>query len=171
MKTREADRARANANKKRRLNEDPVFKVHALLSGRFRGWMHRMGGVKVWRTELVVGCTYKEAVAYLNNNDRGLTWGQEGVEIDHIRPQASFTSCGEVEQRELWKFHNLQLLRLIDNRQKSDHFDPVEYAASERGKIIAKLRIGWVLEFGETVEVAPAGRRRTRRQSRWWEFD
>ena len=64
-----------------------------------------------------MGCTWVEFVIHLNDNELGLTVGQEGVDFDHIRPISSFPNLNSpIEQRECVNFNNLQLLLSTDNQ-------------------------------------------------------
>jgi hypothetical protein len=135
---------------KRRAN-DPVFKIHCDLSSAFGAWMRRHGRSKNCRMAEILSLSYEGTIEYLNDNPQGLKYGDPGTDVDHIRPKSSFKKAGPVEQRELWCYWNLQLMTSHENRKvKRAYYDPIAYTESENGQQIAKLRPGWVAEFGET---------------------
>ena len=106
------------------------------------------GCKKAAHTEELVGCTWVQFIAHLNDNSYGYYVGQPGVHIDHIRPIASFSLFGgPISQREAMNFNNLQLMWGSDNIAKGSSYDAVQYAASDAGKAIAKLRVGWEKQF------------------------
>jgi hypothetical protein len=125
------------------------YKISRQMRVSFSAWMRRKGGLKAGKTEAVVGCTWAELVKHLNDNALGFTVGQEGVDIDHIRPVSSFRRVNDpVEQRECMNFNNLQLMSSHENRNvKRARYDAAEYARSPAGIAIAKLREGWEVQF------------------------
>jgi len=117
-----------------------------------RGALHRflntVGGRKSAHTLELVGCTWAELVIHLNNNPYGYYVGQKGVHVDHIRPIMSFILFnGTIAQRECMNWNNLQLMWGEDNIAKGGEYDAEKYAASDAGKAIAKLRVGWEKQF------------------------
>jgi len=113
-----------------------------------RRFLNTIGGNKSARTMELVGCTWAELVAHLNDNPYGYCVGQKGVHIDHIRPIMSFILFnGPIAQREAMNWNNLQLMWGPDNQSKGSEYDAEKYAASDAGKAIAKLRVGWEKEF------------------------
>ena len=90
-----------------------------------------------------------ELVAHLNDNPYGYYYvGQKGVHIDHIRPIMSFILFnGPIAQREAMNWNNIQLMWGPDNLAKGSEYNVEKYAASDAGKAIAKLRVGWEKEF------------------------
>ena len=118
----------------------------------------RNGKGKSGNTMALVGCTIEELILHLNNNTRGLIYGQKDLEIDHIRPMASFTLYDDpVQQHECLGFNNLQLLTREDNNAKSDYYDAEEYAKTPGAIAIAILRIGWEAKFASNSEMAGPG--------------
>ena len=93
-------------------------------------------------------CTWADLVAHLNDNPYGYWVGQPGIEIDHIRCIASFCLLsGPIQQRECMNFNNLQLMLGPENLAKGDYYNAEEYANSDAGKAVAKLRVGWEKQF------------------------
>ena len=111
--------------------------------------MTHQGGSKTSTEEDLVGCAWAFLVIHINDNALGLTVGQEGIDIDHIRPVSSFNLVNNtIEQRECMDFNNLQLMTENKNRHvKGSSYNASEYASNVAGKAIAKLRVGWVIEF------------------------
>jgi hypothetical protein len=137
-----------NAHKRNRRETDPVYNTRCRIESTLCEFLRRRGGKKSGSTQDIVGCTFAQLVEHLNDNPYGFKIGDIGIDIDHIRPMCSFDLCGPIEQRECWHFYNLQLMTSLENRHvKRGHYDAVQYAESEPGKAIAKLREGWVLQF------------------------
>jgi hypothetical protein len=110
--------------------------------------MRSRGGKKCGSTQDIVGCTYTQLAEHLNANPYGFKIGDKDIDTDHIRPVSSFNLFnGPVQQRECMNWNNLQLMTSKENNAKRAHYDAVQYAESEPGKAIAKLREGWVLQF------------------------
>ena len=111
-------------------------------------FLKKTGGIKSGHTEDLVGCTWQELVAHLNDNPYGYYVGQPLVHTDHIRPIASFMLFGgPIAQRECMNFNNLQLMWGTENLSKGSYYNAEEYANSDAGKAIAKLRVEWEKEF------------------------
>jgi uncharacterized C2H2 Zn-finger protein len=124
------------------------FKAARTSRGALKRFLKRNGGTKSAHTEDLVGCTWKELVAHLNDNPYGYYVGQYGVHVDHIRCIASFMLfSGPIAQRECMNFNNLQLMWGTDNIAKGSDYNAEEYANSDAGKAISKLRVGWEKEF------------------------
>jgi uncharacterized Zn-finger protein len=143
-----------NARKRFRYDNDMVYKAKTLSRGAVRRFINTVGGCKSGRTMELVGCSWEELIAHLNNNPQGYFLGMEGIHIDHIRCMDSFKSYGPIEQRCALNWNNLQLLPGHVNQSKGSDYDAVEYAASPSGLAIALLRVGWEKEFpNNEVEV------------------
>jgi hypothetical protein len=97
-----------------------------------------------------LGCTRAEYLVHLNDNDRGLVYGQKGVVVDHIRPVDSFKNLPcRVAFWECTNFQNMQLLTQEENGHKSDSFTDEErdaYYTSAAGIKILALRDVWRAE-------------------------
>jgi hypothetical protein len=96
-------------------------------------------------------CTPDELIVYVNDNERGFVYGTDGLQLDHVRPLASFGDsmrCPAV-QLEAFCYINLQLLPDTENYSKHDKYtkkDAEIYEASERGLAIADQRVIWRAE-------------------------
>jgi hypothetical protein len=137
-----------NARRRYRYNNDAEYRAARLSRDAIRRFINTRGGTKSGRTEELVGCTWAELVAHLNDNPYGYWVGQPGIETDHIRCIASFMLFnGPIQQRECMNFNNLQLMTREDNLAKGDYYNAEEYANSDAGKAVAKLRVGWEKQF------------------------
>jgi uncharacterized Zn-finger protein len=138
-----------NASWRKRYRNDIEFRTRRLMRNALFRLMRLKGGVKSGRTEDIFGCTYAQLVIHLNDNTHGYKVGDIGIDIDHIRPVSSFKLYnGPVQQRECCNFNNLRLMDSNENRHvKGAYYNAEEYADSDAGKAIAKLRVGWVMQF------------------------
>ena len=124
------------------------FRVAIASRGALRRFLNTTGGTKSGHTEELVGCTWAALIAHLNDNSYGYYVGQPNIHVDHIRPIASFSlSNGPIAQHEAMNWNNLQLMWGTDNISKGSHYNAEEYANSDAGKAIAKLRAGWDKQF------------------------
>jgi hypothetical protein len=141
-------REKHNAYKRNKYATDDEFKAANKSRDALRRFLNTIGGTKSGHTLELVGCTWAELVAHLNNNPYGYFVGQNGVHIDHIRAIISFILFnGPIAQRECMNWNNLQLMWGKDNIAKGSEYNAEKYAASDAGKAIAKLRVGWEKEF------------------------
>ena len=136
-----------NAHLKYRYANDMVYRVKCQSRSSVRRFINTVGGNKSCHTRELIGCSWEELIAHLNNNPYGFFVGMERIETDHIRCVASFKSYGPIEQRECLNWNNLQLLPDYVNNAKGSYYNAEEYAASPAGQAIALLRPGWVEEF------------------------
>ncbi|KAJ1465828.1 hypothetical protein T484DRAFT_1757139 [Baffinella frigidus] len=140
--------ARLNKTKRARYASDETVRIKRALRNALKRMMKKMGMGKVSLSEKVVGCSYEELVAHLNDNDRGFVYEKGGVlHIDHIRLMASFKNLEcHIEVLECMNFNNLQLLPGPENSRKCDSFTSAgeaAYAISKAGLAIAELKKGW----------------------------
>ncbi|KAJ1488292.1 hypothetical protein T484DRAFT_1783561 [Baffinella frigidus] len=109
-----AFRDKINKSTKARYASDEIVRAKACLRSALVRMMKKMGMRKVSLSEELVGCSYEELIAHLNDNDRGYVYDKSGGEfhIDHIRPMASFKNLAtcHLEVLECMDFNNLQLL-------------------------------------------------------------
>ncbi|KAJ1463606.1 hypothetical protein T484DRAFT_1758704, partial [Baffinella frigidus] len=143
---------RENKAKRALYASDKVVRVKKSLRGSLWRLMNKMGMGKVSLSEDLVGCSFEELLAHLNDNVRGFVFGElaGGVKlhVDHIRPMFSFKnlkSC-QMEVHKCMDFNNLQLLPGPENSSKRDSFTSAEeaaYALSKGGMAIAELEKGW----------------------------
>jgi hypothetical protein len=145
-------REKLNKSSREKYACNPQYKAAKLMRSAFKNFKN--SGPKSGRTMAVVGCSWAELVAHLNDNPNGLVFGSAGVDVDHIRPMKSFTdhTC-PVQQRECMNWNNLQLLTEDENRNvKRAEYDSEAYAKTAAGIAIAILRKQWVVEFGPKSE-------------------
>ena len=140
---------KVNANSRKRYRTDLEHRTRCLMRTALGKLIRVKGGQKSGSTQDIVGCTYAQLAEHLNNNPYGFKIGDKDIDTDHIRPVSSFNLFnGPVQQRECMNWNNLQLMTKEENRHvKRAQYDAVQYAESEPGKAIAKLREGWVLQF------------------------
>jgi len=140
---------KVNANSRKRYRTDLEHRTRCLMRTALGKLIRVKGGKKSGSTQDIVGCTYAQLAEHLNNNPYGFKIGDKDIDTDHIRPVSSFNLFnGPVQQRECMNWNNLQLMTKEENRHvKRAQYDAVQYAESEPGKAIAKLREGWVLQF------------------------
>ena len=110
--------------RKRRLDDD-VFKIKEQIKCCIRKSFRRKGMNKSRHTEEIVGISLNKLYVYLLDtfrNNYGYDWdGKEEVHIDHIKPLS--TANTEEDVIKLCHYTNLQLLKGLDNIQKSDNLD------------------------------------------------
>ncbi|KAJ1464904.1 hypothetical protein T484DRAFT_1757765 [Baffinella frigidus] len=126
----------------------PEYRLRSTVRHATSRLLASMGLTKNAKSVALLGCTYDDALEHLNNNDRGLIFGdlEQANHVDHVKPLASFKLGCRVELLKAANFNNLQLLPGPENLSKSDRFTPADalaYAASAGGKAIAELEIGW----------------------------
>jgi uncharacterized Zn-finger protein len=137
-----------NARMRAKYASDDEFRARCLLRKSLHRFLKMKGCKRVGRTQDVVGCTWAELVAHLNDNPHGYFLGQKGIHIDHIRCIASFILFnGPIQQRECNNFNNLQLLPGKVNMSKGSDYNAEKYAESPAGKAIALLIPVWEKEF------------------------
>ena len=115
---------RRNARERERKLTDPIFKL--VCNTRNRLWMALKNNRRFHRTSSLLGCSYPELKAYIENKfSPGMSWenyGRTGWHLDHIRPCASFDLTKEAEQKQCFHYTNLQPLWAEENLKKSDHY-------------------------------------------------
>jgi hypothetical protein len=139
-----------------RYHSNTEYRAAKLCRDRLRHMLKSQGGKKQAHTHELIGCTWAKLVAHLNDNIFGYKVGDKGIQIDHIRPCASFQLADNpVEQMACMNFNNLQLLPAEENYRKSDEYDAAVYAEMPCGKAIAVLTVGWKKQFptGTTDDV------------------
>jgi hypothetical protein len=147
--TEEAEirRAATAAKLKVKRHTDPIRAIQDRVRQRFYQCRKANGFKKTRKTEELLGCTWAHAVEYLENNDRGLKLTDKSVQVDHVRPLASFKNLHcEFEQRTANNFRNLELLPAEENQQKGASFDYDSWAASDAGKQLLELNREWRME-------------------------
>ena len=124
----EAHRAyRRNYAKEKRANSIQ-YRLVDVLRCRLRSAIG--GEAKASSTMELLGCTAEYAVQHLENQfTEGMTWGNHsyrGWHIDHIIPCASYDMSDPEQQKECFRYTNLQPLWAEDNLKKSDKL-PTEH--------------------------------------------
>ena len=136
----EKGKAYQKAYQKKRYHNDPIFKLHNILSSGFRKWMK--GDRKTCRTEQYAGCTYKELLDHLESQfEEGMTWENQGEwHIDHIKAQSRFDPTIEEEAFKCWHYTNLQPMWAEINIRWKDKKKP-----GDENRIWMDREIGWVI--------------------------
>jgi hypothetical protein len=113
---------RVKENFNSRLNTDIGFKV--LQRCRKRIWDAVKRKTKSKRTIELIGCTADKLIEHLESQFKdGMTWENYGEwHIDHIKPCAKFDFSKESDQRECFRYTNLQPLWAKDNMRKSSTY-------------------------------------------------
>jgi hypothetical protein len=141
-----AYRDKKKAYRREKYATDEEFRVSCRMRGAMYRIFERAGKDKDASTELLLGVSYAEAVAHLNNNTRGLKVSDRNIHIDHIRPIASFNlkKC-KMEILQCSNINNLQLLPGPENNDKRARFNDADKEAYEPiRKIIAALMPAWL---------------------------
>ena len=125
---------KANARKRERLKNDPVYKLKENLRNRVRKFLH---GAKSAHTEKLIGCSWEDLYNHIETQfTDGMAWPTQGEwEIDHIVPCDAFKDELHLEsnQRVLCWFQNLQPLWREDNRAKG-----AEYKEEDKQDLIRR---------------------------------
>lgn len=107
-----------NEYQKKRLKENPAFKIRKNLSVRL---YHAVKGNKKFKgTVDLIGCDINYLKNYLQSKfTEGMSWENYGKwHIDHKRPCASFDLSKLEQQMECFNYKNLQPLWALDNNKK-----------------------------------------------------
>ena len=113
------------------------FRVAKVLRGRVRDAIKsQLGsdGKKCDRTMSLIGCAVEEVIAHIAGQFKeGMAWDNWGNRdgcwvIDHIRPCASFDLRDPTQQRQCFRWTNLQSLWWRENMEKGDRWDPNQAA-------------------------------------------
>jgi hypothetical protein len=116
-----------NRSRKRRMVQDPSFRVSCSLRTRLHQALNERGAVKSAKISELVGCSSVDLVAYLETQFLpGMSWENYGYKtwhIDHVRPCASFNLIDPDQQKLCFHYTNLQPLWAKDNMRKSNRLD------------------------------------------------
>jgi predicted ATPase len=114
--------------KRKRLAEDPLFKLIDGLRSRILLAIKSQAGEKAAKSMELLGCSVQHVRDHLESQfTEGMTWENRGEwHIDHIRPCASFDLTDPEEQKKCFHWTNLQPLWAKDNIIKSDRLDWVK---------------------------------------------
>lgn len=111
------NRKRINGSKENNLIYRLRSRTYAVLNGRSKN---------ATSTELL-GMHPVDVIAYLNDNDKGYKFGDEGIDVDHIIPCNAFKVYGDLEdpffQKMMCNYRNLQLMPRSENSRKKDRCD------------------------------------------------
>ena len=111
--------------RRKRVAEDPLYKLSVNIRHLISNSLRRQGYSKKTRTYQILGCDYNTFYEHLLKtfkDNYGVEWdGIEEVHIDHIIP----VSTGKTEDEiiKLCHYKNLQLLKAKDNLEKKDKLD------------------------------------------------
>ena len=127
-KYEKTNRLLINKRRRNRIKEDPVFKLADNVRGLIRQSIQRKSFKKGAKSRKILGCSYKEFAAHLNDNPYDFKGGDKELDLDHIIPVSRATT--EKEILKLNHYTNFQLLpkkynRNIkkDNDWDKDHFE------------------------------------------------
>lgn len=114
----------ANAARKKKLENDPSFRMAQSLRSRIRSAMKSRGLSNLKREHLqeILGCTFEELKQHIEKQFKdGMNWDNYGIRgwhIDHIVPCKHFDLTKEEERRKCFHYSNLQPLWWYDNISK-----------------------------------------------------
>jgi hypothetical protein len=120
---KEACNARKRAQRKRRNQQDPLYRFKTTLRDLVKKSMRKKGWSKDTKSEEIIGCSFAQLQAHLivtAINNYGYWIDCEQYHIDHIRPMASAKTNDEAIALNHWS--NFQYLRPIDNLKKGGAF-------------------------------------------------
>ena len=106
---------------KKRLKEDPAFKLKETLRKRMYDLLIKNKIPKVYSASILLGCTVQECKQHIESNFKeDMSWDNHGSywEIDHIKPCSSFDLTDIEQQKQCFHYTNLQPLTIYENRSK-----------------------------------------------------
>ena len=141
-------RSKDNDYRRKMLKEDPIFRLRLNASTRISNFFAgRKSAGKLEKTEELLGCTYKEFHAWIEQQmSDGMTmenYGLTGWHLDHFRPVMSFKDKNidgdEKVQRVAFNWRNYQPLWGNENQSKND-----EWNEELENKWVNRMRtLGW----------------------------
>ena len=110
----------------RQYREDVVFNIGRRLRSSLLQQIRLAGTRKTHTTYVLIGCSPQFLIQYLSQLFQpGMSWDRRPeIEIDHIRPLASFDLTDPEQQKQAFHYTNLQPLWRADNRKKWKHWTP-----------------------------------------------
>ena len=114
---------------KKRLINDPHYKVRIRLGTRLYQALKYRGQVKKLTMLTLVGCTRSELMIHLQNQFKpGMEWNNYGPvrHVDHIRPCASFDLTDVEQQKACFHWSNLQPLFGEENIKKGAAYEETQ---------------------------------------------
>jgi hypothetical protein len=122
-------RERAKEKHKERQKTDLQYVMKRRLRLRIRSAVKRKGGIKLVKTEQLLGCTVEAFKAYIEGLfTEGMSWKvfMTGIiHLDHIIPCDRFDLTKEEDQRKCFHYSNIQPLWEVDNLRKHKKLDYV----------------------------------------------
>jgi len=116
---------------RKRLEDDPVFRLTQNLRHRVYMVINNSNSSKSDHTMKLIGCSVEELKKHLESCfSQGMTWenyGLHGWHIDHIRPCASFDLTDPEQQRECFNWNNIRPLWAKENWVKSSKWDGIRW--------------------------------------------
>jgi len=111
------NRDKVNANKRQRRAEDPSFRMRERLCHRLWWALKKQGLKKTGSVVDLFGCTVDFLRGYIEAQfTDGMNW--DTIQIDHIRPCASFDLSDDDQQRACFHYSNLRPMLAKDNLAK-----------------------------------------------------
>ena len=138
-------RAVKAASQRRRLAQDPLYKLKSLLQGHLGRTLRKRSLQKCFHTMQLCGCTIQKLFVHLTATMP--TWGDEPMSfeadrgryhVDHIIPTSYFNLADPVEQRIAYHWTNLQILTAQDNIRKSNR---LPWPKKEVDDYVARRRV------------------------------
>jgi hypothetical protein len=106
---------------KKRLKEDPIFKLKETLRKRMYDLLIKNKTPKVYSASSLLGCTTEYCKQHIESQFKPeMTWDNHGKiwEVDHIKPCSSFDLTDIEQQKQCFHYTNLQPLFRLENRKK-----------------------------------------------------
>lgn len=108
---------------RKKIKENPTFRVAWLLRSRIVGGIKQKNGKKTNSATVLLGCSIKFARKHIEKQwNENMNWENHGKlwEIDHIIPISRFNLLDEEEQKKAFHYTNLQPLIKFRNRSKGN---------------------------------------------------
>lgn len=116
-----------NKTRKKRIKDDPQFRMRINISNRLRKIFKSKGAVKKCPVKDALGCSYNELMLHIKSLFQdGMSWenyGVHGWHLDHIKPLSSFDLTVLDEYKQANHYTNLQPLWAEDNLRKGAKLD------------------------------------------------
>lgn len=119
-------RKEINKYRRKKIKEDPLFRVRMNLGRRISKTVRLGGGKKAHKTMDLLGCSIEFFKEHMESKfEKGMTWGnygKNGWHIDHIKPCAYFDLIDPEHQKKCFHYTNLQPLWAKDNFSKNSRY-------------------------------------------------
>jgi hypothetical protein len=126
FRTKESRREHKRNYRKNRLENDSAFKLESTLRNSISRALKASTSKKFLCSNKMLGCTPKECVDYLNDNEFGYNFKDHGMfslHVDHIIPCAFFNLDNALEQLICFNYNNLRLYPAKENWAKHAHIE------------------------------------------------